>query len=198
METGSVTMLLQKAADGDRHAADLLFPALYEELRSLADRHLRRERRDHTLQTTALVNEAYLKMIGDERTRWQNRTHFFALASQAMRRILVNHATRRGRQKRGGGQGRIQLEEGAAMDLERDLDLVALDEALKELAKLDERKSRIVELRFFGGMNIEETAEALHCAPATVKRDWTFAKTWLLREVSKGSEDDSGTLPQGG
>lgn len=191
---GSVTLLLQKAAEGDQHAADLLFPALYEELRGLADRHLRRERRDHTLQTTALVNEAYLKMIGDSQTRWQNRAHFFALASQAMRRILVNHATARTRQKRGGDRPRLPLTEAGAIDLERDIDLVALDEALKELARLDERKARIVELRFFGGMSIEETAEVTQCAPATVKRDWNFAKAWLLREISKGSDDDSGPV----
>jgi RNA polymerase sigma-70 factor, ECF subfamily len=181
-----ITVLLGKAADGERGAFDALLPAVYQELHALAERYLRHERSDHTLQTTALVHEAYLKMVDQRDARWQNRAHFFAVAAMAMRRILVNHAKSTGRIKRGGGRGRIPLEDAAIVAPEADVDLVALDEALTRLAAFDERKSRIVELRFFGGMSVEETAEVMSIAPATVKRDWTMAKAWLLREVTKG------------
>lgn len=187
-----ITMLLGKAAGGERGAFDALLPAVYEELHLLAERHLRRERPDHTLQTTALVHEAYLKMVDQREARWQNRAHFFAVAAMAMRRILVNHAKSARRIKRGGGRGRVPLDEAAVVAPEADVDLVALDEALTRLAAFDERKSRIVELRFFGGMSVEETAEVLAIGPATVKRDWALAKAWLLREITKG---DTGASP---
>lgn len=193
-------MLLGRAAGGERAAFDELLPAVYEELHSLAERYLRHERADHTLQTTALVHEAYLKMADQREAQWQNRAHFFAVAAMAMRRILVNHAKSAGRIKRGGGRERVPLDEAAVIAPEANVDLVALDEALVRLAAFDERKSRIVELRFFGGMSVEETAEVMSIAPATVKRDWTLAKAWLLRELSKGDAQapgSEGPAPQG-
>lgn len=191
-----VTLLLEKLASGDQRAADLLFPALYDELRRLADAQLKQERPGHTLQTTALVNEVYLKLVGQNEAKWQNRSHFFAVASQAMRRILVNHALHRKRQKRGGGRRRVELDEGAAVVGETDLDLVALDEALTRLSHEDQRKAKVVELRYFAGMSVEDVAEHLGVATATVKRDWSLAKTWLLREISKGGEDDAGAVAE--
>jgi RNA polymerase sigma factor (TIGR02999 family) len=193
-----ITMLLGRAAEGERGAFDALLPAVYEELQVLAERYLRHERADHTLQTTALVHEVYLKMVDQRDARWQNRAHFFAVAAMAMRRILVNHAKSAGRIKRGGGRGRVPLEDAAVVAPEPDVDLVALDEALTRLASFDERKSRIVELRFFGGMSVEETAEVLSIAPATVKRDWTMAKAWLLKELTKGDGGEGGAVPESG
>jgi|SRR5688572_5167472 len=184
-----ITRLLVRATDGERDAFDELLPVVYDELRLMAERYLRRERPDHTLQTTALVHEVYIKLVDQRRAKWQNRAHFFAVAAQAMRRILVNHAKSVNRIKRGGSRSRIPLDDGVAIAPEQDIDLVALDEAMERLAAMDPRKSRLVELRFFGGMTNEETAEVLGIAPATVKRDWSFAKAWLLRELTKGDQD---------
>lgn len=183
-----ITQLLVRASGGEQRAVDVLLPVVYDELRRIAERCLRRERVDHTLQTTALVHEAYMKLVDQREAKWQNRAHFYAIAAQAMRRILVNHAKGVNRVKRGGKRGRVPLDESVAVTPETDIDLVALDEAMDRLAELDPRKSRLVELRFFGGMSIEETAEVLGVAPATVKRDWNFAKAWLFRELSKGDE----------
>mgnify|MGYP003871718117 CR=1 FL=1 len=181
-----ITQLLLRATDGEQRAVDVLLPAVYDELRQIADRCLRRERADHTLQTTALVHEAYLKLIDQRQVHWQNRAHFFAIAAQAMRRILVNHAKGVNRLKRGGNRDRVPLDDAVAFTPDQDIDLVALDEAMQRLAAFDPRKSKLVELRFFGGMSVEESAEVLGIAPATVKRDWNFAKAWLLREITKG------------
>lgn len=183
-----ITQLLKQASEGEQRAVDVLLPVVYDELRRIAERSLRRERVDHTLQTTALVHEAYLKLIDQREVQWQNRAHFFAIAAQAMRRILVNHAKGVNRVKRGGDRSRVALDDAAAVTPDRDIDLVALDEAMHRLSEFDPRKSRLVELRFFGGMSIEEVAEVLQIAPATVKRDWNFAKAWLLREVTKGDD----------
>lgn len=181
-----ITRLLERASAGERCAFDELLPVVYDELRLMAERYLRHERAGHTLQTTALVHEVYIKLVDQKRAQWHSRAHFFGVAAQAMRRILVNHAKAVGRIKRGGGRGRVPLDEGAMIGAEQDIDLVALDEALERLALLDPRKSRLVELRFFGGMEVEEAAVVLGIAPATVKRDWSFAKAWLLREITKG------------
>jgi RNA polymerase sigma factor (TIGR02999 family) len=163
-------------------------PLVYNELRRLADHYLRQERQDHTLQPTALVHEAYLKLIDQTRVDWQNRAHFFGVAAQVMRRILVDHARRHRASKRGGFQQKLTLDEAIDYSQSRDVDLVALDDALNALARLDARQSRIVELRFFGGLTIEETAEALDISPATVKVDWSMAKAWLRREISRESD----------
>ena len=177
--------MLRDWSSGKKEALDALLPLVYDELHRQAARYLRRERIGHTLQTTALINEAYLKLIDQRDVNWQNRAHFFGIAAQAMRRILVDYARQRHSEKRGGGEN-LPLEEIAlAISAERSVDLVALDEALTQLAKLDERQSRIVELRYFGGLSIEETAETLHISPATVKNDWRTAKAWLFRKMMK-------------
>jgi RNA polymerase sigma-70 factor, ECF subfamily len=183
--THDITQLLVRASSGEQRAVDVLLPVVYEELRLIAERCLRRERPDHTLQTTALVHEAYMKLVDQRQVQWQNRAHFFAIAAQAMRRILVNHAKSVNRVKRGGKRGRVPLDESLAVTPDQDINLVALDEAMERLAQIDPRKSKLVELRFFGGMSIEETAEVLGIAPATVKRDWNFAKAWLYRELTR-------------
>ena len=180
----TVTALLLQWRDGDRAAFDRLFPLVYKELRRLAEGYMRRQRAGHTLQTSALINETYLRLIDHKNMRWQNRAHFFAVAAQAMRRILVDHARRRGYAKRGGGALRVSLDESATIVAERSAELVELDEALNELARFDERKSRIVELRYFGGLSVEETAHVLQVSPATVMREWRGAKLWLLRTMS--------------
>ena len=179
----SVTQLLAAWGDGDQAALDQLVPLVYKELRRIARHHLGRERAGHTLQTTALVNEAYLRLVDQKHTRWQNRAHFFAISAQLMRRILVDYARRRQYQKRGGGALQVTLAEAEVLTDERAPDLVALDEALKSLAEIDPRRSQVVELRFFGGLNIEETAEVLKVSPTTVQRDWTIAKAWLHKTV---------------
>src|SRR5688572_15444321 len=185
--SGEVTRLLaelQRDA-GSMRAAERLFPIVYEQLRSLADSQLRRERADHTLQPTALVHEAFLKLVGQENARFESRSHFLAIAATAMRRVLVHHAEKHGSQKRGGKHEKVRLDAApdvAAPDGGDAVDLLALDEALGRLAKLDERKSKVVELRYFAGLSIEETAAALESSPETVKRDWEFARVWLLRE----------------
>jgi RNA polymerase sigma factor (TIGR02999 family) len=184
MPPPDVTEILQEVRQGDKDAAARLMPLVYDELRRLAEHYLRQERPDHTLQATALVHEAYLKLIDQRRVDWQNRAHFFAVAAQLMRRILVDHARRHRASKRGGFQHKLSLDEAIDYSQSRDVDLVALDDALHALAHLDERQSQIVELRFFGGLTIEETAEALGVSPATVKVDWSMAKAWLRREIS--------------
>jgi len=181
-----VTQLLLRWREGDQLALEELTPLVYDELHRLAARHMRGERVGHTLQTSALVNEAYLRLAGNAEIQWQDRAHFFAVAAQAMRRILVDHARRRGNQKRGGGAPKIALDEALIISAERAVEVVALDEALARLAEIDQRKSRLVELRFFGGLSIEEAAEVLKVSPGTVMRDWTFTKAWLRREISGG------------
>jgi RNA polymerase sigma-70 factor (ECF subfamily) len=180
-----VTQLLLDWSDGDRAALDKLVPIVHDELRALAHSYMRRERAEHTLQTTALVNEAYVRLVDCRRTRWQNRAHFFGVAAQAMRRILVDYARARSNAKRGGGEARVPLEDAAQAAEDRPAEFVALDEALAKLEGLDPRKARVVELRFFGGLSGEETAEVLGLSPATVQREWQIAKLWLLREVSE-------------
>jgi RNA polymerase sigma factor (TIGR02999 family) len=179
-----VTRLLLAWSNGDREAFDQLMPIIYSELHRLAHRHLGGERPGHTLQTTALVNEAYLRLIDQKQFQWQNRSHFFAVAAQLMRRILVDYARARNNAKRGGGTVKVTLEEAAEISEDRSEEMVALDDALTEMASFDHRKSLIVELRFFGGLSIEETAEALEVSPGTVMREWTLAKAWLQREIS--------------
>jgi RNA polymerase sigma factor (TIGR02999 family) len=181
----NITKLLLDWRNGDGEALDRLMPLVYEELRRMANNYLRNERKGHTLQTAALVNEAYLRLVDHENIAWQNRAHFFGVAAQAMRRILVDHARTRNYQKRGGAAQRVSLDEAATLAEGRPAELIALDEALDELAKLDERKCRVVELRYFGGLSIEETAEALGVSIPTVTRDWNTAKVWLMREMSK-------------
>ena len=178
-----VTGLLEAWSHGDKAALDKLTPLVYDELRRLARRYMSRERAGHTLQTTALVNEAYLRLVDQKNVHWQNRAHFFAVAAQVMRHILIDHARTHNRAKRGGDAQLVSLEETEAMSPERAAELVALDEALNELAKLDERRSKVVELRYFGGLSIEETAEVLKVNPITVSRDWRWAKAWLYRAV---------------
>jgi RNA polymerase sigma factor (TIGR02999 family) len=180
-----VSRLLIAWSNGDEEAIELLMPLVYEELRRLAHRHLGRERAGHTLQTTELVHEAYLRLVDQKEVRWQNRSHFFAVAAQMMRRILVDYARSRRFAKRGGGAQHVSLDEALVVSHERAADIVALNEALNALAEFDERKSRMVELRFFGGLSIEETAEALRVSPGTVMRDWTLAKAWLQREMRR-------------
>jgi RNA polymerase sigma factor (TIGR02999 family) len=179
-----VTQLLVHWGRGDKQALDRLMPLVYDELHRMASRYLRRERQEHTLQTTALINEAYLRIVDQNRVNWQNRAHFFGVAAQMMRRILVDHARSHLYAKRGGGAQKLTLDEAIATPQERDLDLVALDDALTTLAEIDPQQSRIIELRFFGGLTIEETAEVLSISPATVKRDWNMAKAWLYGEIS--------------
>lgn len=181
-----LTQLLEDCSQGDQGAMEKLLPLVYEELRRLASAYLKQERVGHTLQPTALVHEAYLKLVDQRSVQWQNRAHFFAIAAQAMRRILVNHAISRGRLKRGGDRARVSLDEPIAVIDEQGIDLVALDESLKRLSDMDERKSRLVELRFFGGLSAEQTAEVLGVSLATVKREWSLAKAWLRRDIEKG------------
>src|ERR1043165_5807474 len=178
-----ITNLLARWSDGDRAALDKLFPLVFGELRRLAHRDMRREKPGHMLQTTALVNEAYLRVVDQRNVRWQNRAHFFAIASQMMRRILVDHARSRRYDKRGGGVLKISLEEAAVISMERARELVALDAALMALEKIDPRRSRVVEMRFFGGLDNDEIAEVLKIHPNTVTRDWNLARAWLHKEV---------------
>jgi RNA polymerase sigma factor (TIGR02999 family) len=187
--TQEVTQLLAKLSNGDRTALDELLPLVYDELRRLADRYLRRERSDHTLQATALVNEAYLRLV-DQNVPWQNRAHFFGVAAEMMRRILVDHARSHQAQKRGSGGVKLSLDEAINMSDERAADLISLDEALNALAEFDPQKSRIVELRFFAGLSIEETAKVLGIGTATVIRQWRMAKAWLYHEVSREVTSD--------
>jgi len=188
--TKEVTDLLLDWSNGSQAALDRLTPLVYEELHRLAHRHMKRERRyqqAHTMQTSALVNEAYLRLIDQRSVRWQNRAQFFSIASRLMRRILVDHARAHHYAKRGGGAVKVSLDEAALVSRERAAALVALDDALTSLAAIDYRKSQVVELRFFGGMSVEETAEALGVSPVTVKRDWSTAKAWLHRAMKEYS-----------
>ncbi|HEX6133138.1 MAG TPA: sigma-70 family RNA polymerase sigma factor [Longimicrobiales bacterium] len=180
---GEITRMLGELNGGGRDALDGLFPLVYEELHRLAHRQLRTERSDHTLGPTALVHEAYLKLSGLDRIEWQNRAHFMAVAAQAMRRVLINYAEARSTQKRGGTWAKLSLDDVIVIADERVGDLLALDQALTRLAEIDARQARVVECRFFAGMSIDETADALGVAPATVKRDWTCARAWLNREL---------------
>ena len=186
-----VTQLLLAWGQGDRSALEELIPLVYDELHKMARRYMNREQAAHTLQTTALVNEAYLRMVDLRKVQWQNRAHFFAVSAQLMRRILVDFARSRNYQKRGGGRRKVSLDEALEVSPEQDADLVLLDEALNALAVLDDRKRRVVELRFFGGLTIEETAHVLEVSPDTVMRDWKMAKVWLLREMTGDARDEA-------
>ena len=181
----AVSGILDRVAAGDQKAVSKVMPVVYDELRRLAGRYLRRERPGQTLQPTALVHEAYLRLSKDKKQSWQNRTHFLAIAALSMRQILVERARARGASKRGGAQVRVTLYETLAVERETSIDLVALDEALTRLALIDPLQARIVELRFFGGLTVQEAAEALGISPATVKRGWSVARAWLKRELSK-------------
>jgi RNA polymerase sigma factor (TIGR02999 family) len=183
--TGEVTRLLQEWSDGQEQALDRLVPRIHRELRKLAASYLRKERQDHTLQPTALVNEAFLKLIDQRAVKWQNRAHFFGIAAQAMRRILVDHARAHAAGKRGDGVRNLPLDEAIMIGGGVDFDLLALDEALTRLAAIDPQQSRVVELRFFGGLTMEEAAEVMRISPATVGREWRMAKAWLFAEISR-------------
>lgn len=186
-----VSQLLIDWSDGDTEALNKLIPVVYGEMRRLAHHYMRQERVGHTLQTTALVNEAYMRLADYKRMRWQGRAHFFAIAAQVMRRILVDHARSRNYAKRGGGELLASLEEAAFVSDEGSAEVLAVDEALKALEAWDPRKGRIVELRFFGGLSIEETAEVLKVSPTTVQREWRSAKAWLHRAISNGERFES-------
>ena len=179
-----VTQLLVAWGNGDQVARDELMSVVYQELHRLAHHYMKRESPGHTLQTSALVNEAFLRLVDQRNVHWRNRAHFFGIASQMMRRVLVDYARGRLSTKRGGGMGELPLDESLIVSDERSAEVVALDDALGDLAEFDLRKSQIVELRFFGGLSIEETARVLEVSPGTVERDWTLAKAWLLREMS--------------
>jgi RNA polymerase sigma-70 factor (ECF subfamily) len=184
-----VTQLLVEWSNGDKAALEKLLPLVSDELRRLARRYMRKEGPDHTLQTSALVNEAYLRLVDQKKVQWQNRAHFFGIAAQLMRRILIDHARRHRYAKRGGGARHVALDEAAIVSEERAAELLALDQALEQLAAMDARKGRIVELRFFGGLNLEETAEVLGISSPTVQREWRAAKAWLhstLRAAAPG------------
>jgi RNA polymerase sigma factor (TIGR02999 family) len=185
MESPGVTQLLQLWESGDSHALDELLPLVYVELRRLAGGHLRNERPDISLQATALVHETYLRLVDQNDTSWQSRLHFFSVASQMMRRVLVDHARTRDRMKRGGGAYKLGLSGAHPMPIEPDVDLIELDEALERLALVDSQKARIIELRFFGGLTIEQTSEVLGVSHATVERGWTMARAWLKREMTR-------------
>jgi RNA polymerase sigma factor (TIGR02999 family) len=182
-----VTQLLQAWSRGEASALEKLLPLVYAELRQRARRYMARERPDHSFQTTDLIHEAYLRLVGSKPVDWQNRSHFFALSARLMRQILVDHARSRGYRKRGGGRRPVQLDEGMVCG-ELDWDLVQLDEALQALSAADARKARVVELRFFGGLSAEETAQVLEVSPQTVLRDWRLSKAWLLRQMSRQGE----------
>ena len=190
--TSNVTELLNDWQGGDRTALEKLTPLIYDELRRIAHRYVQRERNRHTLQTTALVNEAYLRLAGQEKPAWQNRSHFFAVTAQVMRHILIDHARRRRFLKHGGELQQVSLEEASLMSAERAAELVALDEALKELKQMDPRKSDVVELRYFGGLSLEEAAKVLGVSVMTVRRDWRAAKAWLFRRLRETNEPAGG------
>lgn len=193
MAPDNISQLLRAWSDGDQRALEGLTPLVYAELRRLARRYIRRERPDHSLQATALVNEAYLRLVDYKRMKWQNRAHFFAVSAQLMRRILVEHA-RRHNLKRGRGIPHVSLDEAAMVGAGRAEDLVALDDAMNALALLDPRKVQVVEMRFFGGLSVEETAAVLNVSPVTIRRDWSTAKIWLYRELTNRTENGPGSL----
>ena len=188
---GNVTALLLAWSDGDQAALDKLMPLVYAELHRLAKRYMGREHAGHTLQTSALVNEAYMRLVDARGVRWQNRAHFFAVSAQIMRRILVDLARARQNLKRGGGARQVTLDEGLVVSPARGADLLALDEALEKLASLNPRQSKVVELRYFGGLNEEEVAEALSVSPRSVRHDWSLARAWLYRELNCGGSNDA-------
>jgi RNA polymerase sigma factor (TIGR02999 family) len=183
-QASDVTRLLGQWSDGNAGALDQLLPLIYSDLRHLASAYLRRESPGHTLQSTALVHEAFLRLVDQRDTHWKSRAHFFGIAAQMIRRILVDHARQQKAEKRGGGVMCLELDEAIAAPGKKDMDVVALDDALAKLSELDERQSQIIELRFFGGLSIEETAEVVKLSPATVKREWAMARAWLYRELS--------------
>ena len=185
MQKQELTQLLIDWNNGDQSAFDRLMPLIDEELRRLAHRYMSRERAGHTLQTTALVNEAFVRLVNRKNVNWQNRAHFYGIAAQLMRTILVDHARSHACAKRGGGALKLELDVALVMSQKKASEVIALDDALKELARLDPQQSRIVELRFFGGLTVEETAEVLQLSPATIKREWSTAKAWLYHELSK-------------
>ena len=185
-----LTELLIAWSNGSREALDDLFPLVYDELRQIARRYMRRERQGHTLQTSALVNDAYLRLIDQRQVRWQNRAHFFAIAAQMMRRILVDHARAHRYEKRGGGAVKVPLEEAALVMGEKSAEIVALDEALKSLAEVDERRARVVELRYFGGLSNDEIGEVLDISANTVMRDWKMARAWLYEQMGGKPEPE--------
>jgi len=187
-EAAQVTALLGKLTAGDAGAAAEVIPLIYEDLRRLASHYMARERPGHTLQTTALVHEAYLRLVDQRQATWRNRAHFYGAAAQVMRRILVDHARARSAEKRGGDAPHLSLEEALTFSDDQSEELVRLDEALGRLAKLDDRQSRVVELRFFAGLSVEEAAEAMGISPKTVKRDWSVARAWLHRELLGAAE----------
>jgi RNA polymerase sigma factor (TIGR02999 family) len=184
-----LTQLLRGWQGGDRESLDALLPVVYKELRRIAHFQLRREREDHTLQSAELVNEAYLRLVRMNPPQWESRTHFFAIAAQLIRQILVDYARRHGASKRGAGQGTVPLEDASQLmrGKDKDVDVVLLDDALKGLAEMDPRKAKVVELRFFGGLTFSETAEVLDVSTVTVSRDWSTARAWLHREMNRGS-----------
>jgi RNA polymerase sigma factor (TIGR02999 family) len=185
-QTHGLTQLLIDWSNGDQSAFDKLMPLIDEELRRLAHRYMSRERAGHTLQTTALVNEAFVRLVNRKNVNWQNRAHFFGLAAQLMRTILVDHARSHACAKRGGGAFKLELDDALVVSQKKAAEVIALNDALNELVRLDPQQSRIVELRFFGGLTVEETAEVLHLSLATIKREWSTAKAWLYHELSKG------------
>jgi RNA polymerase sigma-70 factor, ECF subfamily len=191
VDSSDVTILLNRINDGDGNAPEELLPLVYGELRKLAHSYLQRERANHTLQATALVHEAYIRLVDWEKVSWQNRAHFFAVAARLMRKILVDYAREKRARKRDFGQ-KLSLDEAISFSNRKnaEIDLIGLDDALEKLSKFDKTQSKIVELRFFGGLTIEETAHALSISPATVKREWTVAKTWLHREISRENIDN--------
>ncbi len=188
--TQEVTRLLLAWREGDEDALEKLIPLVHKEMRRMARRYMAGQRADHTLQATALVNEAYMRLVGFGQVRWQDRAHFLGVSAQLMRRILVDSARKRGSLKRGGADQRTTFDEGLVLSPEKEGDLIELDEALTELAEFDQRKSKVVELRFFGGLGVKETAEVLQVSPGTVMRDWKLAKLWLLRKMSRETPDD--------
>ncbi len=182
-----VTQLLLNWSKGDQAALEELMPLVYNELRRLASAYLRRERPNHTLQSTALVHEAFMRLVNQQEVQWQSRAHFFAIAAQMIRRILVDHARSQRAEKRGSGAVKLELDAALAIPLKTDVDLVLLNDARDRLAEMDPRQSRLVELRFFAGLSIEETAQVMQLSPATIKREWNAARAWLFREISRTS-----------
>lgn len=197
MSPPEVTQLLADWGKGDRSALEKLLPLVHAELRRIARRQMSHERPGHTLQATALVNEAYLKLAGQQGFEWQNRAHFFAVAAQVMRHILIDHARAHARDKRGGGAIQVSLDEAAVLAEDQAEHFIALDEALRSLEVVDPQKSKIVELRYFGGLSIEETADVLNISPRTVRREWQRAKAWLYRMIAEGSGDETRPLAKG-
>ena len=193
-----VTQLLNAITDGDSRASSELLPVIYDELRKLAQAYMSREAPGRTLQPTALVHEAYLRLVGQSDVQWNSRGHFFGAAAQAMRRILIDQARQRGRIKRGGGAARVELKDDLASTEESGTDLVALDEALDQLEQFDKRKWQVVMIQYFAGLTIEETAGALGVSPSTVRNDWTFAKAWLLRQLDANARRDARAGPTEG